>query len=432
MSKDKKKKLNLRKKKIVIIGLGYVGLPLAVEFSKKRKVLGFDIDNNRIKNLRNGKDSSLEISKKHLKAATNLKYTNNIKDIKNEKIFIIAVPTPVNKFNKPDLTCLKNASKLVGNILKKNDIVIYESTVYPGVTEEVCANILEQKSGLTYNNDFFCGYSPERANPGDKKHRLKNIKKITSGSTPQIANIVDNLYKDIITAGTYKAPSIKVAEAAKVIENTQRDVNIALVNEFSIIFNKLNIDTKSVLDAALTKWNFLPFKPGLVGGHCIGVDPFYLSHIAKKHDLNPKMILAGRSINDKMGPYIGRQILDLMIEKKISVIKSKVLIMGFTFKENCPDIRNTKVIDLIRKLENSKCKVDVYDPWINKNEAKKIYKIKVVTDLKKAKYDVIVLAVAHEKFKKLKLEKIRKFGKKNHIVYDIKYLFNSNKIDGRL
>tara|TARA_B100001964_G_C14224544_1_gene596986 strand:- start:631 stop:1899 length:1269 start_codon:yes stop_codon:yes gene_type:complete len=422
----------MNSKKIALIGLGYVGLPLAVEFGKKRSVIGFDINQLRINNLKDGIDSTLEITTKELKDATHLSYTNNLDDIKDCKIFIITVPTPIDKHKRPDLTLLEKSSEAVGSILKEGDIVIYESTVYPGVTEEVCVPILEEWSGLLFNKDFFCGYSPERINPGDKEHRVTTIKKVTAGSTPEIANKVDELYQEIIIAGTHKASSIKVAEAAKVIENTQRDVNIALINELAIIFNKLDIDTESVLEAAGTKWNFLPFRPGLVGGHCIGVDPYYLTHKAIEVGYNPEMILAGRRLNDHMGSYVADQVTKLMINKRIHVADSNVLIMGLTFKENCPDLRNTRVVDLVEEFEGFNCNVDVYDPWVDKDEALHEYGIKPIDQPVDGKYDAILLAVAHDEFKKLLLDQIKDFGKDNHVLYDIKYLLDANEVDGRL
>ena len=417
---------------IAVIGLGYVGLPLAVEFGKKRKVMGFDINQTRISNLKEGLDNTLEISLQDLKNASYLSFTSNKDDIKNCNIFIVTVPTPIDEHKKPDLEPLKKSSEMVGSILKKGDIVIYESTVYPGATEEVCVPILEKQSGLEFNLDFFCGYSPERINPGDKEHRLVSIKKVTSGSSPQIATKVDELYKEIIEAGTYKANSIKVAEAAKVIENTQRDVNIALINELALIFNKLEIDTESVLNAAATKWNFLPFRPGLVGGHCIGVDPYYLTHKAMEVGYNPEMILAGRRLNDQMGSFVAEQVINLMTKKRINVVDSNVLIMGLAFKENCPDIRNTKIIDLVKKFEDFNCNVEVYDPWVDKENSKNEYNIQPISKPQEKKYDAIVLAVAHNEFKALTEENIRSYGKKRHVLYDIKYLLKLNESDGRL
>ena len=416
------KKLN-----IAVIGLGYVGLPLAIEFSKIRKVIGFDLNQKRIRDLKEGHDCTFETSTNELKSAKNLTFTSNIDDIKNSKIFIITVPTPINKYKKPDLKPLKKASKLVGSVLKKNDIVIYESTVYPGATEEVCVPILEKYSGLKFNKEFFCGYSPERINPGDKKHRLTSIKKITSGSNPQIAIKIDKLYKEIVLAGTYLAPSIRVAEAAKVIENTQRDVNIALINEFAIIFKKLNIDTNSVLEAAGTKWNFLPFKPGLVGGHCIGVDPYYLAYKAKQAGLNPEMIISGRNTNDKMALHIVKQIKNIMSKKSINIDNANVLIMGLTFKENIPDIRNTKVIDLIKGFKNLNMNVDVYDPYVDKSEAMKEYSLPLISKPIKNKYDVIVIAVKHNQFTSISFKSLLKLCKKKNVIYDLKNIFPNEK-----
>jgi len=418
--------------KIAIIGLGYVGLPLAVEFGKIFETVGFDINISRISELEKGYDSTLEVDIMELQESKKLLYTTNTSDIQSCNIFIITVPTPIDEQKKPVLTPLVQASEMVGKLLKKDDIVIYESTVYPGATEEVCVPILEQYSGLTYNKDFYCGYSPERINPGDKEHRITTIKKITSGSSPKVATQVDELYRQIITAGTHKADSIKVAEAAKVIENTQRDLNIALINEFSMIFNKLGIDTEAVLEAAGTKWNFLPFKPGLVGGHCIGVDPYYLTHKAIEVGYTPEIILAGRRLNDNMGAYIADQVSILMTKNQIPITGSNVLIMGLTFKENCPDLRNTRVIDLVEKLKSINCNVDVYDPWANKDEAYHEYDIKPISKPLNDQYDAIILAVAHDEFRKLTAKKIRAFGKDNHVIYDIKYLLNISESDMRL
>ena len=422
----------MNKKNIAIIGLGYVGLPLAVEFGKYRKVLGFDINNKRISELINFTDNTLEVSSKELKDSKYLSFTSNIQDLENCEIFIVTVPTPIDQNNKPNLTPLVNASECIGSILKKNDVVIYESTVYPGATEEVCVPLLEKNSNLKFNIDFFCGYSPERINPGDKFHNLTSIKKVTSGSTPKIADFVDTLYLEIIKAGTHKAESIKVAEAAKVIENTQRDLNIALINEFSLIFNKLGIDTEAVLDAAGSKWNFLPFKPGLVGGHCIGVDPYYLTYKAIEVGHSPEVILAGRRINDSMGEYIANQVIHLMTKKDIKIPGSRILIMGLTFKENCPDLRNSRVFDLIKELKSFNCAVDVYDPWVDKNEAKAVFNITPISNLIEDYYDAIILAVAHDDFKKISLSQYKKFGKDKFIIYDIKYLLKANEADGRL
>ena len=418
--------------KIAIIGLGYVGLPLAVEFGKYFKTIGFDISASRIQELQVGNDSTLEVMPDELQEAKKLTYTKDTKDIQNCNIFIVTVPTPIDEHKKPDLTPLIKASISVGKVLKKDDIIIYESTVFPGATEEICVPILEKNSDLKFNKDFFCGYSPERINPGDKEHRLTNIKKITSGSTPETANKVNALYKRIITAGTYKTSSIKVAEAAKVIENTQRDVNIALINELALIFNKLDIDTEAVLEAAGTKWNFLSFRPGLVGGHCIGVDPYYLTHKAIEVGYDPEMILAGRRLNDSMGNYVVNQVVQLMKKKNIEVSKADILIMGLAFKENCPDLRNTRVIDLVNGFESFNCNVDVYDPWVNKAEANKEYGITLLKDPVSGKYDVIVLAVAHDEFNALSLEKIQSFGKQNHVLYDVKYLLKAHEVDGRI
>ena len=417
---------------IGVVGLGYVGLPLAVEFGRKRRVIGFDTNDMRIKELSEGLDRTFETTDKELNDAVYLSYTNNLEDLRDCNIYIITVPTPIDNDKKPDLVPLVKASKAIGSILKTGDIVIYESTVYPGATEEICVPILEEQSGLLFNNDFFCGYSPERINPGDKDHRITTIKKVTSGSTPEIAKKIDKLYKEIITEGTYMANSIKVAEAAKVIENTQRDVNIALINELSLIFNELDIDTESVLNAAGTKWNFLPFRPGLVGGHCIGVDPYYLTYKALEVGYNPEIILAGRRINDNMSFFIADQVSKLMTKKDISINGSNILMMGLAFKENCPDIRNTKVVDLIEELNKFNCNVDVYDPWVDKLEAMHEYNIELINAPAKGKYDAIVLAVAHDKFKDYSPNEIKDFGKDNHVIYDIKYLLSADHVDGRL
>jgi len=422
----------LKNKKIAIVGLGYVGLPLAVEFGKKKEVVGFDISQGRIDELKDGRDSTLEITPQELKGAIHLSYTTNLNDIKDCGIYIVTVPTPIDKHKRPNLSPLEKSSESIGKVLKKGDIVIYESTVYPGATEEVCVPILEEQSGLKFNKEFFCGYSPERINPGDKEHKITNIKKVTAGSTPEIATQVDKLYQEIITAGTHKASSIKVAEAAKVIENTQRDVNIALINELALIFKRLDIDTESVLEAAGTKWNFLPFRPGLVGGHCIGIDPYYLTHKAIELGYHPEMILAGRRVNDNMGSYVADQVFKLMIKKRINVVNSNILIMGFTFKENCPDLRNTRVVDLVEVLKGFNCNVDVYDPWVNKEEAAHRYGIKPINKPEKGKYDATILAVAHDEFKALLLKEIKAFGKDNHVLYDIKYLLKADEVDGRL
>jgi UDP-N-acetyl-D-glucosamine/UDP-N-acetyl-D-galactosamine dehydrogenase len=419
-------------KKIAIIGLGYVGLPLATAFGKSRNVLGFDINKKRIDELKKLIDVTLETTKDELKSAIYLNFTSSLEDIKECEIFIITVPTPIDINKKPDLNFVKESCNMIAQVIKKEDIVIFESTVYPGVTEEICAPIIEEKSGLKYNKDFFCGYSPERINPGDKEHRLTNIVKVTSGSTTEVAEEVNKLYSEIISAGTYLAKSIKVAEAAKVIENTQRDVNIALINELSLIFNKLDIDTEAVLEAAGTKWNFLPFKPGLVGGHCISVDPYYLTHKAIEVGYYPEIILAGRQLNDGMGRYIANQSLDLMAKKKIDVSDSKILIMGLTFKENCPDLRNTRVIDIVDELKKHNCNVDLFDPWVNKHDVAEEFKIKAINKPMDNNYDAIIIAVAHDEFKNLNIDDVRVFAKKNHIIYDVKHIFNAIDVDGRL
>jgi UDP-N-acetyl-D-galactosamine dehydrogenase len=425
--------MNPLNNKICIVGLGYVGLPLAVAFAAKYKVTAFDINISRIKELESNYDKTLEIDSEILKSVQqNILYASDIDDVKGCNIYIITVPTPIDKDKKPDLKYLKIASKTVGKKLKKDDVVIYESTVYPGATEEYCAPILEKSSGLTLNEDFYCGYSPERVNPGDKKYTLEKIIKVTSGSTPYIATKIDNLYKEIITAGTYKAENIKVAEAAKVIENTQRDLNIALINEFSIIFNKLDINTESVLKAAATKWNFLQFKPGLVGGHCIGVDPYYLTYKAQEIGYTPKVILSGRKMNDDMGAYIADQVSALMASKSIHIVDSNILIMGLTFKENCPDIRNTMVANLNNMFEILNSNVDVYDPWVNEEDALEEYGIKLISYPIKEKYDAIILAVAHDDFKALSLEQIKVFGRESHVIFDVKCLLSAKDSDGRL
>ncbi|MCF6203277.1 MAG: Vi polysaccharide biosynthesis UDP-N-acetylglucosamine C-6 dehydrogenase TviB [Methylococcaceae bacterium] len=418
------------KNKICIVGLGYVGLPLAVEFGQKYPTIGFDITKQRINELTKGHDRTLEISDQYLTDVIQnqqLTFTTNIQETKDCNIYIVTVPTPIDKNKRPDLTPLIKASESIGTVLKSGDIVIYESTVYPGATEEDCVPVLEKISGLTFNKDFFCGYSPERINPGDKEHTVTKILKVTSGSTPEIAKTVDDLYKSIITAGTHLAPSIRVAEAAKVIENSQRDINIAFVNELAMIFNKLNIDTEAVLEAAGTKWNFLPFKPGLVGGHCIGVDPYYLTHKAQEIGYNPEIILAGRRINDGMGSYVGQQIIKLMIKKGISISESKVLVLGITFKENCPDIRNSRVVDVIQELNEYGVQLDVYDPWADKIEVEKEYNVSLVDKLELNSYDTLVLAVAHDEFKTLDL-----ISNDQRVVFDIKSIVDRQFVDGRL
>ena len=418
--------------KLGIIGLGYVGLPLALEFAKNRKVIGFDLNKKRIEELNSGIDKNLESSKEELQNLKQLNFTNNEEDLKYANCFIISVPTPIDELKKPDLQPLLRASEMIGKIIKKGNLIIYESTVYPGCTEEVCVPILEKFSNLKFNRDFFCGYSPERINPGDKKHTISNIKKITSGSTPEILNLIDNLYNEIITAGTHKASSIKVAEAAKVIENTQRDINIALINELSMIFSKLNIDTEEVLDAAGSKWNFLPFKPGLVGGHCIGVDPYYLTYKAESVGHHPKIILAGREINDNMGSHVVSEMIKKMEMKKIDIKNSKILIMGLTFKENCSDIRNSGVKIVFERLKKYTSNIDVYDAWTDSEEIKKIYDIKPQQTLDKNNYDGVIIAVGHKIFKEMGKIEILNLCKKNHVIYDLKYLFTKDQIDLRL
>ncbi len=426
--------MNLENIKLAVIGLGYVGLPLAVEFGKKRPVVGFDVDQKRITELESGVDHTLEVTTEELKAADQLSFTNDLINLMGSNCFIVTVPTPIDKHKNPDLTPLIKASETVGGVLKKGDIVIYESTVYPGCTEEVCIPILEKYSGLKFNQDFFAGYSPERINPGDKEHRVSTIKKVTSGSTPEVANLVDALYNQVVIVGTHKAPSIKVAEAAKVIENTQRDLNIALINELAIIFNKLGIDTEAVLQAAGSKWNFLPFRPGLVGGHCIGVDPYYLTHKAEAIGYHPQIILAGRRLNDSMGGYVVAQLVKAMTKKRIHVDGAKVLVMGLAFKENCPDLRNTRVIDIIDELEEYNCEVDIYDPWVDVQEAQHEYGVTPIAQsaLAPKTFDAIVLAVGHSEFKAMGAEKIRALGKDLHVLYDIKYLLDSTASDLRL
>lgn len=420
-------------KQIAIIGLGYVGLPLAVEFGKVRHVIGFDINAKRVEELQGGQDHTLECSPQELAEAKHLRYSSTAQDLQQVQIFIVTVPTPVDQANRPDMTPLVKASETVGKVLKAGDIVIYESTVYPGATEEVCVPVLEKFSGLKFNQDFFCGYSPERINPGDKEHRLPTIKKVTSGSTAAVAEEVDQLYKQIITAGTHKASSIKVAEAAKVIENTQRDVNIALMNELSLIFHKLGIDTLEVLQAAGTKWNFLPFRPGLVGGHCIGVDPYYLTHKAQEVGYHPEVILAGRRINDSMASHVADETVKLMLRKGLPVLGSKVLVLGLTFKENCPDVRNTKVVDIVKALQGYNTQVDVYDPWIDLAEAEHEYGLKCLAQVPAAgQYSAIVLAVGHQQFLELGEAGIKVWGIPNAVVYDVKSILPKGAADGRL
>ncbi len=416
-------------KTIAIIGLGYVGLPLAVEFGKKYKTIGFDINQARIKELESGFDRTLEVDADQLKAATMMQFTADLDVLKAANFFIVTVPTPIDKNNRPDLTPLIKASETVGKVLKKGDIVVYESTVYPGCTEEDCVPVLEKHSGLKFNQDFFCGYSPERINPGDKVHTVTKIRKITAGSTPEIANTVNEVYASIITAGTYQAPSIRVAEAAKVIENCQRDINIAFVNELALIFDKMNIDTIEVLEAAGTKWNFLPFRPGLVGGHCIGVDPYYLTHKAEEIGYHSQVILAGRKINDNMGAFVANKVVKLMIKKGINVNSAKALVLGITFKENCPDIRNSKVIDIIEELYDFGVQVDVYDPMADAHEVKEEYNITLTDKLNNNTYDTIIMAVNHLPFADLNISQL---GKNKVVVYDVKSTLDKSKTDGRL
>ena len=418
--------------KICVVGLGYVGLPLAIEFSKKFPVIGYDINKTRINGLNEGIDFTNEVSSSELKKAKNIIFTSEANSLKDCNFFIITVPTPITKSKKPDLSPLLSASNLVAPFLKKGDVVVYESTVYPGATEEECIPILEKISKLSLNQDFFVGYSPERINPGDKVHRLPSIKKVTSGSNKKSANFIDRVYKKIITAGTYKAESIKVAEAAKVIENTQRDLNIALINELAIIFNLMNLDTEQVLNAAETKWNFLPFRPGLVGGHCIGVDPYYLTHKTEMLGYNPEIILAGRRLNDSMPSFVASQFIKLLTKKNIKINSAKILILGASFKEDCPDIRNTKVIDIIDELIEYNCKVSIYDPWVNAEEAKKEYGINLLKNVPINYYDGIIIAVSHKIFKKMGIQKIRSFGKSKNAVYDLKHLFPIEAVDKRL
>lgn len=418
--------------RLAIVGLGYVGLPLAAEFGRKRSVVGFDINQRRIDELKAGNDSTLETTREELAAAKHLSYTTNHDDLRACNCYIVTVPTPIDEHKRPDLTPLIKASETVGKVLKHGDIVIYESTVYPGCTEEDCVPVLERYSGLKFNQDFFCGYSPERVNPGDKEHRVATIKKVTSGSTPEVADLVDSLYNEIITAGTHKAESIKVAEAAKVIENTQRDVNIALINELAIIFNKMGIDTEAVLNAAGSKWNFLPFRPGLVGGHCIGVDPYYLTHKAQAIGYHPEIILAGRRLNDSMGDYVVTQLVKAMTKKRVHVDGAKVLVLGLAFKENCPDLRNTRIVDIVYELTAYNCDVDIYDPWVSTEEAQREYGITPITTLHGGAYDAIIVAVAHHQFKDMGAAAIRALGKTTSVLYDLKHVLLKEDSDLRL
>jgi UDP-N-acetyl-D-galactosamine dehydrogenase len=418
--------------KLAIIGLGYVGLPLAVEFGKHRKVIGFDINAARIAALKAGHDATLEVSDEELREAAGLHYTTDLADLANCNLYIVTVPTPIDEHKRPDLSPLIKASEAIGNVLKQGDVVVYESTVYPGATEDDCVPVLEAVSGLKFNADFYAGYSPERINPGDKLHRVSTIKKVTSGSTPEVAELIDQLYKQIIVAGTHKAPSIRVAEAAKVIENTQRDLNIALINELAIIFNKMGIETEAVLQAAGTKWNFLPFRPGLVGGHCIGVDPYYLTHKAEAIGYHPQIILAGRRLNDGMGAYVVSQLVKALLKRRIHVEGARVLVMGLTFKENCPDLRNTRVVDIVRELADYNVTADVYDPWVSAEDARHEYGIMPIAEPQAGGYDAIVLAVAHDEFRAMGVDKIRALGKADHVLYDLKYILGPEDADLRL
>jgi UDP-N-acetyl-D-galactosamine dehydrogenase len=418
---------------IAIVGLGYVGLPLAVAFGQRRQVIGFDIDPRRVEQLRAGQDRTLEVTTDELKQASGLRFSSDAADLRGCGVFIVTVPTPVDASKRPDMTALLGASQSVGKAMSAGAVVIYESTVYPGATEEVCVPVLERASGLRFNRDFFCGYSPERVNPGDKQHRLASILKVTSGSTPEVADAVDALYREIITAGTYRAASIRVAEAAKVIENTQRDVNIALMNELALIFGRLGIDTTQVLEAAATKWNFLPFRPGLVGGHCIGVDPYYLTHKAQEVGYHPEVILAGRRINDSMGEYVASQVVKLMLGKGCSVLNARILVLGLAFKENCPDLRNSKVVDIIAALKGYSAQVDVYDPWIDVDEATHEYSVSCLAGPPEAGgYDAVVVAVAHRQFVQMGEQGIRALGRPHATVYDVKSILPMGAADGRL
>jgi UDP-N-acetyl-D-galactosamine dehydrogenase len=418
--------------RLAIVGLGYVGLPLAVEFAKQRPVVGFDINERRISELRAGHDVTRELSAEELAEGKHLAFSTRTDDIADCNFFIVTVPTPVDEDKQPDLGPCLAASATIGKVLKKGDIVVYESTVYPGATEEDCVPVLEKTSGLKFNEDFFVGYSPERINPGDKDRRVATIKKITSGSTPEVADLVDRLYNEIVTAGTHKAPSIKVAEAAKVIENTQRDLNIAIVNEFALIFSKLGIDTEAVLKAAGTKWNFLPFRPGLVGGHCTGVDPWYLAHKAQSVGYYPEIILAGRRLNDSMGPYVASQVIKAMVRKRIHVVGARVLVLGLAFKENCPDLRNTRIVDFVRELEDFGVKVDVSDPWVEPEDAKREYGIELLKEPRLYDYDGIIVAVAHDEYRKLGSKGLHAFGRDPHVLYDLKYVLPYEESDLRL
>lgn len=423
---------SLENSKIAVIGLGYVGLPLAVEFGKHRPVVGFDINTKRIEALQAGHDSTLEVSDDELAGASLLRFSSILSDLEESNTYIVTVPTPIDDHKRPDLTPLIKASETIGKVLKRGDVVIYESTVYPGATEDDCVPVLERVSGLKFNADFFAGYSPERINPGDKTHRLPTITKVTSGSTPEVADFVNDLYASVVKAGTHKAPSIRVAEAAKVIENTQRDLNIALINELAVIFNRMGIDTEAVLKAAGTKWNFLPFRPGLVGGHCIGVDPYYLTHKAEAIGYHPQIILAGRRLNDGMGAYVAGQLAKALLRKRIHVQGARVLVMGLAFKENCPDLRNTRVVDVIAELQDYGINVDVYDPWVDAAEAEHEYGITLIGQPDTGLYDGIVLAVAHQEFTEMSPAEMRKFGREDHVLYDLKYILSADQSDMRL
>jgi UDP-N-acetyl-D-galactosamine dehydrogenase len=422
----------LEKCRIGVVGLGYVGLPLAVEFGRKIPTIGFDINPHRITELRGGRDSTLEVEPELLAAAAQLSYTDTLNDLAECNTYVVTVPTPIDRHKRPDLQPLEAASRAVGQVLRPGDVVIYESTVYPGATEEVCVPLLEQTSGLTFNKDFYAGYSPERINPGDKEHRVTGILKVTSGSTPECADYVDALYREVITAGTHKASSMRVAEAAKVIENTQRDLNIALINELALIFNRLGIDTLEVLEAAGTKWNFLPFRPGLVGGHCISVDPYYLTHKAQEIGYHPEVILAGRRINDGMGAYVAERVMKMLTQKRIHVVGARILVMGLTFKENCPDLRNTRVIDMIHEFNTYHADVDVYDPWANTEEAREEYGIDLIDAPQAGTYDAVVLAVGHRQFRDMGAAGIRELARPDHVLFDVKYVLPKEQVDGRL
>ena len=422
----------VRKSRLAVVGLGYVGLPLAVEFGKLYQTIGFDVNPQRIAQLRRGRDYTLEVTAAQLKAAQHLTFTTELQQLKRCQVFLVTVPTPIDEYKRPDLGPLTRASESVGKVLRRGAVVVYESTVYPGCTEEVCVPILERFSGLKFNRDFFAGYSPERINPGDREHRLTTIRKVTSGSTPEVADFVDALYGSIITAGTHKTSSIRVAEAAKVIENTQRDVNIALINELALIFKRLHLDTEEVLNAAGSKWNFLPFRPGLVGGHCIGVDPYYLTHKAQEIGYHPEMILAGRRLNDNMALHVAAQITQLMAARRIHVNGARALVLGITFKENCPDIRNSKVVDVVRELSKQGAEVEIYDPWANASECRQEYGLKPLRTLRRGRYDVAIVAVAHRQFRELGAAGVRRLCKPKHVLYDIKHVFPAAAVDGRL